>query len=254
MEAAAVILCAGKGTRMNDDSKNKVCFDCAGIPVIKRIISSMRAGGVTKFVIVIGHKAYSVMDCLDGEPGVVYAYQKEQKGTGDAALCGLRALSTVGYKGPAVVSMGDKIIDPGVITNLLRKAGNAEAVWCVQPVSHNPGGGRVVISDGRPYGVVELTDAALMSLADAPEEEYASRLEKLGLNEKKAKKVIRLAKEQKPEDVKTLAGKKFSSREILGTKFANAGLYCFDVDQAIRAIEETEFILLTVEVSAFITK
>ena len=42
----AVILCAGKGTRMNDDSKNKVCFECAGVPVIKRIIANMRQGGV----------------------------------------------------------------------------------------------------------------------------------------------------------------------------------------------------------------
>ena len=39
MNAAAIILCAGKGTRMGDDSKNKVCFDCAGVPTIKRIIS-----------------------------------------------------------------------------------------------------------------------------------------------------------------------------------------------------------------------
>ena len=40
MDAAAIILCAGKGTRMNDDSQNKVCFDCAGTPTIKRIIGS----------------------------------------------------------------------------------------------------------------------------------------------------------------------------------------------------------------------
>ena len=34
---AAVILAAGKGSRMNDNSTNKVCFNCAGIPVIRRI-------------------------------------------------------------------------------------------------------------------------------------------------------------------------------------------------------------------------
>ena len=68
-DAAAIILCAGKGTRMNDDSQNKVTFDCAGVPVLRRIIERMKAGGVSRFVIVIGHQAYSVMDCLDG---VVY--------------------------------------------------------------------------------------------------------------------------------------------------------------------------------------
>ena len=48
MNAAAIILCAGKGTRMGDDSKNKVCFDCAGVPTIKRIISNMRNAGVSR--------------------------------------------------------------------------------------------------------------------------------------------------------------------------------------------------------------
>ena len=85
--AAAILLCAGKGTRMGDDSRNKVCFDCAGTPVVKRIIRNMREGGVSRFVVVIGHRAESVMSALDGEPGVVYAYQKEQRGTGHATQC-----------------------------------------------------------------------------------------------------------------------------------------------------------------------
>ena len=57
-DIAAVILCAGKGSRMNDDSKNKVCFDWAGVPVIRRIIDNMKAAGVSRFVVVIGHQAY----------------------------------------------------------------------------------------------------------------------------------------------------------------------------------------------------
>ena len=78
-DTAAIILCAGKGSRMNDNSKSKVCFDCAGVPVIRRIIDNMKSAGVSRFVVVIGHQAYSVMDCLDGVDGVIYAYQKEQK-------------------------------------------------------------------------------------------------------------------------------------------------------------------------------
>ncbi|MBR5098957.1 MAG: NTP transferase domain-containing protein [Spirochaetales bacterium] len=38
----AIILCAGKGTRMNDESTNKVCFEVAGVPVIKRIVTAFR--------------------------------------------------------------------------------------------------------------------------------------------------------------------------------------------------------------------
>ena len=85
-DTAAIILCAGKGSRMKDNSKSKVCFDCAGIPVIRRIIENMKQAGVSRFVVVIGHQAYSVMDCLDQVDGVVYAYQKEQKGTNEKSV------------------------------------------------------------------------------------------------------------------------------------------------------------------------
>lgn len=165
-DIAAVILCAGKGSRMNDDSTSKVCFDCAGVPVIRRIINNMKAAGVKRFVVVIGHQAYSVMDCLDGVDGVVYAYQKEQKGTGHAAYCGLKALETIGHTGPTLVSMGDKIISPKAVRELVERAETAKVVWSVQPVASNFGGGRVVLRDGKPLGVVEFTDEVLEQLIE----------------------------------------------------------------------------------------
>lgn len=234
--AAAIILCAGKGSRMNDDSKNKVCFDCAGVPVIRRIIENMKTAGVSRFVVVIGHKAYSVMDCLDGVDGVVYAYQKEQKGTGHAALCGLKALSTVGYSGPVIVSMGDKIISSKVISGLLSRAQSAPAVWGVQPISANFNGGRVVVDNNKPLAVVEFADAALMSLADVSPENYENTLKKIGLNPKKWEKVLKCAKLQKPIGAKTICGKEYSAHDILSTPYANAALYCFDMQRVIDEI------------------
>ncbi|MBO4528033.1 MAG: NTP transferase domain-containing protein, partial [Victivallales bacterium] len=233
---AAVILAAGKGSRMNDNSTNKVCFNCAGIPVIRRILDEMRAGGVSLFVIVVGHKAQDVMDCLDGEPGVIYAYQKEQKGTGHAVLCGMNALKSAGYNGPVIVSMGDKIVASHVISGLLDKTSEAKVVWGVQPINDNPNGGRVVVKDGQPYGVVEFADAALMALADVPPADYEKKLAELGLNAKKAAKVLKVAQEHKPQGVRTLVDKTFSANDILSTPYANAGLYCFDLDAAVTAI------------------
>ena len=233
---AAVILAAGKGSRMNDNSTNKVCFNCAGIPVIRRILDEMRAGGVSLFVIVVGHKAQDVMDCLDGEPGVIYAYQKEQKGTGHAVLCGMNALKSAGYSGPVIVSMGDKIVASHVISGLLDKTSEAKVVWGVQPINDNPNGGRVVVKDGQPYGVVEFADAALMALADVPPTDYEKKLSELGLNAKKAAKVLKIAQERKPQGIRTLVDKTFSANDILRTPYANAGLYCFDLDAAVTAI------------------
>ncbi len=221
---------------MNDGSRNKVCFDCAGVPVIRRIIDNMRAGGVGRFVVVVGYRAESVMSCLDGIPGVVYAYQKEQKGTGHAALCGLNVLRDIGYAGPVIISMGDKIVAPGVVSGLLARAGSAGVIWGVQPVAANPGGGRVVVDGDRPFGVVELADAALLAVSPLPPEARAEALHALGLNEKKAAKVLAAAQKGPPRAAITLCGRDFSADEILATRYANAGLYCFDADAIAEAL------------------
>lgn len=234
--ASAVILCAGKGTRMGDDSKNKVSFDCAGVPVIKRIVQNMRLGGVKRFVIVVGHLAQTVMDALDGETGVVYAYQKEQKGTGHAALCGLNALAAIGASGPCIISMGDKIIAPHVIADLIERAKTAKAVWGVQPKMANFNGGRIAMAEGKPYGVVEFADAAMMTLGGVPEDQRRDKLLSLGLNPKKAEKVLASARGKEPDNTVVLASRVFTADEILNTQYANAGLYCLDTQETIRAI------------------
>ena len=50
---AAIILCAGKGTRMGAAARNKVCTPCAGVPVVRRILANLRAGGVSRFAALI---------------------------------------------------------------------------------------------------------------------------------------------------------------------------------------------------------
>ncbi len=236
MNSAAVILCAGKGTRMNDDSQNKVCFDCAGVPVISRIIDNMKKGGVDRFVIVVGHKAESVMSALSDVEGVVYAYQKEQKGTGHAVLCGIKALKSIGYDGPVIVSMGDKIVDHTVVKKMLEKSQEASAVFGVQPVNDNFNGGRIVEINDEPYGIVEFADACYTLLADVPEEKWEQKLKEIGLNLKKAQKVLQKAKSEKPINKITLCNKDFTAEQILNSKYANAGLYCFDANKIIDAI------------------
>ena len=236
--AAAILLCAGKGTRMCDDSRNKVCFDCAGVPVVRRIIHNMRTGGVGRFVVVVGHRAESVMAALDGEPGVVYAYQKEQRGTGHATLCGLKVLRDIGYEGPVVVSMGDKIVAPHVVAALLAKAGAAKAVVGVQPIAANPHGGRMMMAEGKVCGIVEFADAALMSLAGVPAADRARRLAEIGLPEAKVRKTLDRAALVEPVGTRMLAGHLFSAADVLATPYVNAALYCLDTAAAQAALAE----------------
>ncbi len=193
--AAAIILCAGKGTRMGDDSKNKVCFDCAGVPVVRRIVANMRAGGVRHFVIVVGHRAESVMSALDGERGVVYAYQREQKGTGHATGCGLRVLEDIGFEGPVIVSMGDKIVSTRIVSEMLSRQTGFAAVCGVQPREEHPNGGHVMFAGARPLGIIEHADALRAQRTGAP---------------------------------LSLAGRSFSGEEALSAPDVNTAFYCFD--------------------------
>ena len=196
-KAAAILLCAGKGTRMGETDRSKVCYDCAGVPVIKRILSNMREGGVSRFVIVVGHMAESVMSVLDGEPGVLYAYQKEQKGTGHATACGLRALEDIGYSGPVIVSMGDKIISAATIRRILTDTAGAKSlcVCGVQKKEEHPNGGHVMVVDGNAIGIVEYADVKKALASNATIE---------------------------------LCGRRFSAEEVAATPWVNAALYRFD--------------------------
>ena len=203
--AAAILLCAGKGTRMGLTDRSKVCYDCAGVPVIKRILANMRAGGVSRFVIVVGHLAESVMSALDGEPGVLYAYQKEQKGTGHATACGLRALGDIGYTGPVIVSMGDKIVSPHTVRRILDGAGNPNAICTcgVQRREEHPNGGHVIVDSGKALGIVEyadvkraLSNGAAISLCD----------------------------------------RSFTAQEVASTPWVNTALYRFDSESLAQAL------------------
>ena len=195
--AAAILLCAGKGTRMGESDRSKVCYDCAGTPVIKRILANMRAGGVTRFVVVVGHRAESVMSALDGETGVLYAYQKEQKGTGHATACGLRALEDIGYTGPVIVSMGDKIVSADTVERILAGAGspNATCICGVQRREEHPNGGHVMVVDDAPLGIVEYAD---VKRALASGETFE------------------------------LCGRRFTAEEVASTPWVNTALYRFD--------------------------
>lgn len=83
---AAVILAAGKGTRMNEGSASpipKVMFEIAGKPIIDWSVKAIRDAGVEKVVLVVGYKKELIQNYFGDK--VEYAVQEEQLGTGHAA-------------------------------------------------------------------------------------------------------------------------------------------------------------------------
>ena len=89
----AVILAAGKGTRMKSDIA-KVLHPFRGRPLVTYPIDAALAAGADAVIPVTGYQGSTVRAAVGEHPGVAesqvrFARQEEQKGTGHAVLCAL---------------------------------------------------------------------------------------------------------------------------------------------------------------------
>lgn len=82
MKVYAVVLAAGKGTRMKS-SKPKVVHEVLYKPMINHVVDELKLLGVEETIVVVGHEAMQVESIVDG---VTFVYQTEQLGTGHAVL------------------------------------------------------------------------------------------------------------------------------------------------------------------------
>lgn len=101
MNVYAVVLAAGKGTRMKS-SKPKVVHEVLYKPMINHVVDELKKLGVDETVVVVGHEAKQVEALLDG---VTFVYQNEQLGTGHAVLQAKDVLK--GKEGITIVLNGD---------------------------------------------------------------------------------------------------------------------------------------------------
>lgn len=88
---AAIILAAGKGTRMKMDTSNKVTAPLGSKPIILHIVDFMHKLSIHTIVVVVGFAKESVMSALSGHK-IIFAEQVEQKGTGHALACAVEKL------------------------------------------------------------------------------------------------------------------------------------------------------------------
>jgi NDP-sugar pyrophosphorylase family protein len=147
--AKAVILAAGRGTRMRELTAElpKPMIAVRGRPILQHIVEGLRDAGVTRFLIVVGYRAEVVRDYFgDGARfgvQVEYITQLVQDGTGRVVELA-RAFAGAD---PFILSYGDILIEPQNYRRLVRLE-NAEAIVSVK---HNPGeiakGGAVFIDD-----------------------------------------------------------------------------------------------------------
>lgn len=100
---AAIILAAGKGTRMKSDL-HKVLHPIAGRPMLKHLMASVTDAGASEQVVVVGAGREQVESALSGS-GAKIALQAEQLGTAHAAKMARDALA--GFDGVVIVCFGD---------------------------------------------------------------------------------------------------------------------------------------------------
>ena len=157
---AVVILAAGMGKRMHS-KKAKVLHEINGRPMALYVIGTAQkiVGGNT--VVVVGHQAEEVRAVVARKTDAIFAYQKEQLGTGHAVLCALPHIPT--HCQHVVILCGDvPLIQPGTIMRLIEghlSAGRDVSLLTVE--MDNPRGyGRVLLDkNDRLCGIVEEADA-----------------------------------------------------------------------------------------------
>ncbi|WP_066634414.1 bifunctional UDP-N-acetylglucosamine diphosphorylase/glucosamine-1-phosphate N-acetyltransferase GlmU [Desulfolucanica intricata] len=159
MELAAVVLAAGKGTRMKSKTP-KVLHQVCGLPMISHVLQAIKDAGVKKTVVVVGYQSESVTQALGTEVGI--AVQKEQLGTAHALLQAEKQLKD--FSGNILVVCGDTpLITAQTLNELVNLHVNKEASATVLTAQlEDPTGyGRVIRDEnGRVAKIVEQKDAA----------------------------------------------------------------------------------------------
>lgn len=157
----AIILAAGKGSRMKSKTVNKVTLPIADKPMIVHSVELLERLSIHPIVIVVGFAKESVMSIL-GEQ-VYFAEQTKRLGTAHAALQGLKVIEKMSVDDVLVVQGDDSAFyKEETIASLIKKHTASHAVLSFLTIEKdNPTGlGRVIRdTNGGLHKIVEEKDA-----------------------------------------------------------------------------------------------
>ncbi len=156
---SAIILAAGKGTRMKSDLP-KVLHKVAGLEMILHVINAAKSAGNSNINIVTSPSQEALRDKLLAHSDelnipMTMAIQEQQLGTGDAVKA---ALPLSGAADKVLILFGDT---PLMRSEILKQMVEDSAdVTLLGFKAENPDGyGRIICQDGRPIEIVEHKDA-----------------------------------------------------------------------------------------------
>lgn len=156
MKLNAIILAAGKGTRMKSDLP-KCAYPFCGKPMVSYILDSCKKAGIDNIVCIVGYKKEEMMKVLPAD--VKVAYQSEQLGTGHATKCAYDALKD--EDGLTLIFPGDMpLIDSQTIKELVENhIQNQNALTVVTTILDDPKSyGRIYRENGNVKKIIEFKD------------------------------------------------------------------------------------------------
>lgn len=157
---AAVILAAGKGTRMKSELP-KVMHKVGGRPMLDWSVDLAQTVGCSRIVVIVHPSQQVLIDHVRASLGDdCLAYQDPPMGTGHAVRCAEAALS--GFDGDLVVLYGDSPLVPATaIESLFDSLGAGSAIGVLGFDAAEPGlYGRLITSgDGDLEAIVEAREA-----------------------------------------------------------------------------------------------
>ena len=157
---AAIILAAGKGTRMKS-ARHKVLHEVGGRPMIEHLLAAVEELSPAHLVTIVGEAREQVQDRLASR--VSYAVQEPQLGTGHAVQQAQAALA--GFSGDVLVLYGDvPFVRPATMQAMIDRlhADDAPAavVLAFEPADPLRYGRVIADGDGRIAKMVEYKDAS----------------------------------------------------------------------------------------------
>ena len=174
MSFSAIVLAAGKGTRMRSDLPKPLHTVC-GRTLLGWVVHALHADRFASVVMVVGHGRELVVESLErnfGERHFHFAEQHSQRGTGDAAAVGLAELDVADPSfsddDHVIVLPGDTpLLQADTLAALIDQhvATDAAATVVTARVPDPTGYGRILRDpNGRVQAIVEHRDATAEQL------------------------------------------------------------------------------------------
>ncbi|XOV79988.1 MAG: bifunctional UDP-N-acetylglucosamine diphosphorylase/glucosamine-1-phosphate N-acetyltransferase GlmU [Aestuariibacter sp.] len=155
MALNAVVLAAGKGTRMKS-SLPKVLHPIGPQPMVQHILDGLSSVGATRINLVYGHGAEQLQQQL-GHNEVNWCLQEQQLGTGHAVM---QALPNISDDDNVLILVGDApLIKQSTLQRLITAKQKADMVLLTVELDDPTGMGRIVRDGEQVTAIVEHKDA-----------------------------------------------------------------------------------------------